>query len=106
MPKYLFTTTYTPEGLRGVLKDGGSGRVDVARKACESVGGHLDSMYFSFGDHDVYIICDLPDNKAAAALSLNVGASGGASSKTVVLLTPDEVDRATRDAVDFRAPGA
>jgi uncharacterized protein with GYD domain len=106
MAKYLFTTTYTTEGLRGLLKDGGSGRVDAARKATESVGGHLDAMYFGFGDQDVYLICDLPDNKAAAALSLVVGASGGANSKTVVLLTPEEVDRATREAVDFRPPGA
>jgi|SRR5690348_10608218 uncharacterized protein with GYD domain len=106
MAKYLFTSTYTAEGLRGLLKDGGSGRVDVARKAAESVGGHLDSMYFSFGEHDVYIICDLPDNETAAAVSLAVGASGGVDSKTVVLLTPEEVDRATRQAVTFRAPGA
>jgi|SRR5215510_4997310 len=106
MAKYMFTTTYTAEGLRGLLKDGGSGRVDVSRKAVESVGGHLDAMYFGFGDHDVYVICELPDNKAAAALSLVVGATGSADSRTVVLLTPEEVDRATREAVDFRAPGA
>jgi uncharacterized protein with GYD domain len=106
MAKYLFTTSYTAEGLRGLLKDGGNGRVDAARKAAESVGGHLDAMYFSFGDQDVYVICDLPDNKAAAALSLTVGASGGANSKTVVLMTPEEVDQATLHAVDFRAPGA
>jgi uncharacterized protein with GYD domain len=106
MAKYLFTSTYTSEGLHGIFKDGGSGRVDAARKAAESVGGHLDAMYFSFGEHDVYVICELPDNKAAAALSLAVGASGGANSKTVVLLTPDEVDQAARESVDFRAPGA
>jgi uncharacterized protein with GYD domain len=106
MGKYLFTTSYTAEGLRGLLKDGGSSRVDVSRKACESVGGHLDAMYFSFGDRDVYIICDLPDNKAAASLSLVVGATGSANSTTVVLMTPEEIDRATREAVDFRAPGA
>jgi len=104
--KYLFTTTYTHEGLQGLLKDGGSGRVDAARKTAESVGGHLDAMYFSFGEHDVYVICELPDNKAAAAVSLAVGASGGANSKTVVLLTPEEIDQAAHATVDFRAPGA
>jgi uncharacterized protein with GYD domain len=106
MGKYMFAATYTAEGLRGLLKDGGSSRVDVARKAAESVGGHLDAMYFSFGDYDVYTICDLPDNKAAAAMSLTVGASGGVNSKTVVLMAPEEVDRATRETVDFHAPGA
>jgi uncharacterized protein with GYD domain len=54
----------------------------------------------------VYTICELPDNKAAAAVSLTVGASGAVNSKTVVLLAPEEVDRAARETVDFRAPGA
>ncbi|GIF68422.1 hypothetical protein Ais01nite_64570 [Asanoa ishikariensis] len=106
MAKFLFTAAYTPEGRRGLLKDGGSGRVDAAHKAAESVGGRVEAMYYSFGDHDVYIICDLPDNKAAAALSIAVGASGALDTKTVVLLTPEEVDQAARAAVDFRAPGA
>ncbi len=106
MTKYLLTSTYTTEGLRGLTKDGGSGRVDAARKAAESVGGHLDAMYFSFGDQDVYAVCELPDNKAAAALSLAVAASGAVNTKTVVLLAPEEVDRAARETVDFRAPGA
>ncbi|GIF47217.1 uncharacterized protein with GYD domain [Asanoa ferruginea] len=105
MAKYLFTATYTAEGLRGLLTDGGSGRVAAARHAAESVGGRVDAMYYSFGDYDVYIICDLPDHRAAAALSLVVGASGGLDTKTVVLLTPEEVDQAARQAVDFRAPG-
>ncbi|GAA1853112.1 GYD domain-containing protein [Asanoa iriomotensis] len=106
MAKYLFTTAYTTEGLRGLLADGGTSRVEAARRTAESVGGRLDAMYFSFGDHDVYVICDLPDNKAAAAVSLAVSASGGARSKTVVLLPPEEIDAATQQAVNFRAPGA
>ena len=106
MAKYLFTASYTVEGLRGLLADGGSGRVEAARTTAESVGGRVDAMYFSFGEQDVYIICDLPDNAAAAAVSLAVGASGGLNTRTVVLLTPEEIDRATRQAVDFRAPGA
>ncbi|MEV4623279.1 GYD domain-containing protein [Asanoa sp. NPDC049573] len=106
MAKFLFTAAYTADGLRGLLKDGGSGRVDAARKAAESVGGRLEAMYYSFGDRDAYIICELPDNRAAAALSLVVGASGAVDTKTVVLLTAEEVDGAAQAAVDFRAPGA
>lgn len=105
MAKFMITANYTTEGLRGLLTDGGSARVDVVRKMAESLGGHLDAMYFGFGDQDVYVVCELPDNKAAAAVSLSVGAAGGAITKTVVLLTPEEVDRATRESVDYRAPG-
>jgi uncharacterized protein with GYD domain len=105
MPKFMIHGTYSYEGLKGVLKDGGSGRADAARKLAESVGGNLDSFYFGFGEADTYVICDLPDNTAAAALALAVGASGGATTKTTVLITPEEVDRATKVKVDFRAPG-
>jgi len=103
MPKFMIQGTYSHEGLKGVLKDGGSGRVDAVRKTAESLGGHLDSFYFAFGDDDTYVICDLPDNKAAAALALTVGASGGATTKTTVLLTPEEIDRATKMKVEYHA---
>ncbi|GIF75881.1 GYD domain-containing protein [Asanoa siamensis] len=106
MAKYLFIAAYTAEGIRGLLADGGSGRVDAARTTCESVGGRLESMYYSFGEQDAYITCDLPDNTAAAAVSLAVAATGALDTRTVVLLTPDEIDEATRTAVSFRAPGA
>src|SRR5262245_5000545 len=105
MPKFLFSGTYTSEGLKGILSDGGSSRVDAVRKTAESVGGHLDSFYYSFGDEDTFVVCDLPDNKAAAAVALTVGASGSVTTKTTVLLTPEEVDRATQVMVDFHAPG-
>jgi uncharacterized protein with GYD domain len=69
------------------------------------IGGHLESFYFAFGDDDAFVICDLPDNKAAASVALHVGAAGGASTTTVVLLSPEEVDAATRQGVDYSAPG-
>jgi uncharacterized protein with GYD domain len=105
MPKFMIRGTYSQGGLEGVLTAGGSGRVDAVRKTAESLGGHLDSFYFAFGDEDTYVICDLPDNKAAVALALTVGASGGVTTKTTVLLTPEDVDRATKLNVDYQAPG-
>ena len=105
MPKFMICGTYNTDGLKGVLADGGSGRVDAVRKMAESVGGHLDAFYFSFGDQDTFVICDLPDHQAAAAVALAIGAGGGATTKTMALLTPEEVDRVTKVKVDYRAPG-
>jgi uncharacterized protein with GYD domain len=105
MPKFMIRGTYSQDGLKGVLTDGGSGRVDAVRKTAESLGGHLDSFYFAFGDEDTCVICDLPDNNAAVALALSVGASGAVTTKTTVLLTPEEVDRATKLKIDYHAPG-
>lgn len=70
------------------------------------MGGRLESLYFAFGDHDVYVIADLPDNESAAAVALTVNSAGGAAVRTVVLLTPEEVDAAAKRSVDYRPPGA
>ena len=57
-------------------------------------------MYFAFGGCDAYVVAELPDNSAAAAFSLAAGASGGATVETVVLLTPEEIDAASKKSAD------
>ncbi|MEV8632191.1 GYD domain-containing protein [Streptosporangium sp. NPDC051023] len=106
MPKYLIQASYTVDGLNGVLRDGGSARLQAVERMVESVSGRVEQMYFAFGENDVYIIADLPSNTASAAVGLRVSAAGGARTKTVVLLTAEEIDEATRQEVEYRAPGA
>ena len=106
MAKYLFEAKYTAEGVKGLVHDGGTGRRAVIEKMVASVGGRLESMHFAFGGNDAYVIADLPDNAAAAAIALAVGQSGKASAKTVVLMTPEEVDVAAKKAVTYRPPGS
>ena len=106
MPKFLIEASYTTSGVSGVRSAGGSSRRDVIARLAESVGGTLESCYFAFGDHDVYVVVDLPDNESAAAVALTVNAAGGATTKTVVLLTPEEVDAAAKRSVEYRPPGA
>ena len=105
MPKYLFEARYSPEGAIGLAKEGGSGRRDAVKKHLEDVGGKLESMYFALGEVDCFVIVDLPDNVSAAALSLAVNESGLIASRTIVLLTPEEMDRAGKTKVHFRGPG-
>jgi uncharacterized protein with GYD domain len=106
MPKYLIEASYTLDGVKGVQSAGGSSRRDAVAKVAESVGGRLESFYFAFGDHDVYTILELPDNESAAAVALTVNGSGGVTIRTMVLLTPEEVDAAANRSVEYRAPGA
>src|SRR5215213_8894535 len=106
MPKYLVEASYTLEGVKGVQSAGGSSRRDAVAAVAESVGGSLESFHFGFGESDAYVIVDLPDNESAAAVALTVNASGGASAKTTVLLTPEEVDAAAKRSVDYRPPGS
>ena len=105
MPKYLIQASYTLDGIRGVQKAGGSSRRDAVAKVAESVGGRLESFYFAFGDSDAYTVVELPDNESAAAVAMTVNASGGASARTVILMTPEEVDAAAKRSVDYTPPG-
>ncbi|MDQ7859169.1 MAG: GYD domain-containing protein [Armatimonadota bacterium] len=105
MPKYLFQGSYTLEGVKGLLKDGGSRRRAAAQHAVESVGGKVEAFYFTFGKDDVVLLLDAPDNVSVAAVSLAVAAAGGFAGRTTVLLTPEEIDQATKKAVSYRAPG-
>jgi uncharacterized protein with GYD domain len=105
VPKYLWKASYTPAGARGVAQEGGSGRVDAVKNATESVGGKLDAFYFAFGGADAYVIADLPDNETAAAVALTVNGSDRASVETIVLITPEEMDAASKKNVDFRPAG-
>jgi uncharacterized protein with GYD domain len=105
MAKYLLKASYTLNGVKGVLKEGGTGRRDAVAKMTEALGGKVEGFYFAFGDTDAYVIAELPDNKAATAIALSVNSSGGAQVETVVLLTPEEVDEAAKTAVDYRPPG-
>src|SRR5437867_2939213 len=99
MPKYLIQACYTLEGARGVMKDGGTGRRTAVEEMLKSVDGKLEACYFAFGETDVFVIVDVPNNVSAAAVALTVNASGMAQIKTTVLLTPEEVDQVTKKTV-------
>jgi uncharacterized protein with GYD domain len=105
MPKYLIKASYTAEGVKGVMKDGGSKRRAAAEAAVKSTGGKLEAFYFAFGDADALVIVDAPDNASVAAASMAIGASGLVTAKTVVLLTPEEVDAAVKKGATYTAPG-
>ncbi|MGQ0550928.1 MAG: GYD domain-containing protein [Armatimonadota bacterium] len=106
MPKYLFQGSYTLEGVRGLVKDGGSKRRAVAQQAIQSLGGKLEAFYFAFGKDDVVGIADVPDNVTLAALSLTLASSGAFTARTTVLLTPEEIDQAAKKTVKYTPPGA
>jgi uncharacterized protein with GYD domain len=105
MPKYLIQGSYTVDGIKGVLKDGGTGRRAAVEAGVKASGGKLEAFYFAFGDHDIVAIVDGPDNITSAAFSMVVAATGTARTKTTVLLTPEEIDQAVKKTIPFRAAG-
>ena len=106
MPKYLIEASYTLEGTRGIMKSGGTARREAVQQAVESVGGRFEVQYFALGEHDAFVIADLPDHVSAAAISLAVTATGAARTKTTALLTPEEIDQAVKKTVKYEPPCA
>lgn len=104
MPKYLVEASYTADAIKGLKSEGGSARVAATKSLIEGLGGTLECFYFAFGETDAFIVVDLPDNLTVAAVQMAVNGSGTISSRTVVLLTPSEMDEAANRDVPFRPP--
>ena len=105
MPKYLLQVSYTAEGAKGLLKDGGSKRRAAAEAAIGSLGGKIEAFYYAFGEHDLVVIADLPDAASVAAASITLAASGAVRTKTTVLLTTEEIDAAVKKSPPYTPPG-
>jgi uncharacterized protein with GYD domain len=105
MAKYLWKANYVGEGLKGLLKEGGTSRRAVVEKMVKSMGGKLEVFYYAFGETDVYAIADMPDNISTAAFSLTIAASGAVTLNTTVLMTPEEMDQAAKKTLSYRPPG-
>ena len=105
MPKYMVQASYVGEGLKGLIKEGGTKRREEVAKVIESMGGTLESFYYVFGGYDVVGVAEMHDNVTGLAFSLMINASGVIDAKTTVLLTPEDVDQATAKVGDYRPPG-
>ena len=106
MPKFLIKASYTTDGAKGLLKEGGTARRAAVVKLIEGMGGKVEAFYYAYGEDDAYIISDLPDATAGLAVSLAVNASGAVRLSTIPLITPEEIDAACKKSVPYRAPGA
>ena len=105
MARFLLTSTYTVEGLKGLSVDGGTSRAEVVRGLIEDAGGRMESLYFGFGEDDTYVMCELPDHRTAAALAIAIRATGGLDTRITPVLTPEDVDEAARMKVAYQPPG-
>lgn len=106
MPKFLIKASYNADGARGLLKEGGTGRVEAVKKLAQSLGGRIESFHFAYGDDDAYVIGEFPDAATVLAVSLAVNGSGSVRVVTIPLIAPEELDAATKKTVSYRAPGA
>ena len=106
MSKFLMEVSFTRDGIRGLSTEGGTKRREAVQQFFSGVGGKLETLYFAFGDADVYAIVDFPDNVSAAAVSLAANSTGAVHAKATVLITPEEMDQAAQKSKGLRPPGA
>jgi uncharacterized protein with GYD domain len=102
----MIKASYTSEGTRGLLKEGGTGRRAAVQKLVEGLGGKIEAFYFAYGQDDAYVIVEIPDATKGLAISLAVNASGAVRIATIPLITPEEIDAASKMSVPYHAPGA
>ena len=106
MPKFMVQASYTVEGAKGLLRDGGSKRRATIEKMVAGLGGKVEAFYYAVGPTDVVTIVDLPDTASAAAVGIAIGASGAVKATTTMLLTPEEIDDAVKKPITYTRPGA
>jgi len=105
MTKYLFQANYVGEGVKGLMREGGTRRREAVVDALTSVGGSLECFYYAFGDTDVLGVLDVPDQANAAALSLMINSTGTVNMHLTPLMTPEDLDAAAQKTPSYRAPG-
>ncbi|WP_308042511.1 GYD domain-containing protein [Micromonospora sp. PLK6-60] len=105
MARFLLKASYTPEGISGLRRDGGTKRAEVVQAMIENAGGRVEALYFAFEEHDAYVLCELPDNMTAASLTIAIRAGRGLDVRITPLMTPEEVDAVTQLPVFYEPPG-
>lgn len=106
MARYLWQGSFTQAGYQALLEEGGTARKREVEEYLGRVGGRVEAFYFSFGNADIWAIVEVPDEVAAAALSLHIGAGGFGLEHTTVLLTPEEIDEAVLLHLEYVIPGS
>lgn len=104
--KFLLSGSYSPEGVRGLFKEGGTSRRQHFEQITKAAGGTVEVFYYALGDDDVFAVVDLPSEVDIASLALSISAGGGFAAKTTALVTPEQIDEAVKRDIGYRPPGS
>jgi uncharacterized protein with GYD domain len=107
MPKFLMQATFTPDGVKNLIEQGGTKRQEQLQGLAQSLGGTLEAVYFSPQRNEGFVILDLPDgqriNLAGTLMAVNAG--GFVQIKAQPVLTARELDSAVERARSIKVPG-
>ena len=99
MPHYLLQVAYTTEGWAALTKNP-QDRIAAVTPAIEKAGGKVEAGYYAFGEYDVIVIVEFPDNASAAGMAICIRRRRARckSVKTTPLLTTAEAVEAMKKA--------
>ena len=107
MPYYMIQGAYTSESWATQIANP-QNRIEMVRPVFEKLGGRIESAYFAFGEYDIVVIAEFPDDISAAAVSVTINAGGAfKTAKTTPLMTIEEGVEVLRKAggTGYRPPG-
>ena len=81
MNTYISLINYTHDGI-AAIKDSPK-RLAAVKRLAEKMGGKLKHFYLTMGEYDIVVICEMPDEAAAAKFVLIVGSTGAIRTKTM-----------------------
>lgn len=105
MAKYLVGASYTADGAKGLIKEGGTNRQKLVEGMVRKLGGSMEAFYYSFGSSDVVAIIDMPNVATAAAISIGINSTGAVNIVLTPLIEPKEIDTAAQMTIGYRPPG-
>ncbi len=108
MSKFAVFFTFTGATVKRMM-DKPSDRAAIVSKLCEDAGGRMEAYYGMFGAWDGFVIADVPDSSAAAAISLAVSSSGAFGRiETHELLEASQLNESLAKAahLTYAPPGA
>ncbi|MBV8894598.1 MAG: GYD domain-containing protein [Acidobacteria bacterium] len=98
MPHFLHQIAYSHEGWQALVNSP-QDRIEAVRPAIEKLGGKIETAWFAFGDYDVVVITDMPNNVNAAAIAIAFAAGGACRNvQTTPLLSTTEALDALKKA--------
>jgi uncharacterized protein with GYD domain len=92
---YILLINWTEQGISKIRES--SDRYSSFKASVEKAGGKLIGGYYTFGEYDVIIIIEAPNDEAVMSMMLKVGSAGNVRTKTLKAFSAEEGMKIIKD---------
>jgi uncharacterized protein with GYD domain len=101
MALYMYRATYNSETLSALIRQPND-RIEAVRPTLETIGVKIVAGGYPFGNYDVLVVYEAPDDTTAASVAIAIGAGGAVkAAETTRLLSGQEWVESLQKAQDF-----